>query len=113
MNVRQQPNKGWKITTLHLPHNHPPLTPVLMAFQNRSKQLSEDMKDFVRSLAGVHIPPEDILSSFRIKFPDGPLITAQDVKNMTPPSGGGSKDASNLLDRLLHLQEQDNIWLVK
>ena len=88
-------------------HNHPPLTPVLMAFQNISIQPTDDMKDFVRSLAGVHIPPDDTMSSFRIKFPDGPLIKAQDVKNMTPPSGGGSKDASNLdlnlLDRLLRL----------
>lgn len=114
MNVRKQSGGvGWKITKVVLDHNHPPLNSTLMAFKNRNKGLTTDMKDFVRTLADTHIPPEDVLMCFRRKYPTAPLITSQDVKNMRSPSGGGSQDAANLLDKLLHLQQHDNRWLVK
>ncbi len=55
-----------------------------MAFKNRNKGMTTDMKDFVRTLADTHIPLEDVLMCFRRKYPIPPLITSQDVKNMVP-----------------------------
>jgi len=67
---------------------------------NRLQHPTEDMKEFVQSLAG-SIPPEGVLTCFRLKSPAGPIITSKDITNLRVPTGGGSQDVSLLLQRLL------------
>ena len=50
----------------------------------------------------------------RIKFKDDmPVLTAQDIANIRPPSGGGSTDAYSLLGKLQELQNTDSRWFVR
>jgi len=98
----------WYISTLTKDHNHGPASDIIMSYHNRNKDLSTDMKEFICSLSNVGIAPEDVLSCFRRKFENAPLITAKDIANLRTPIGGGSTDAYHLLEKLQQLQAQDD-----
>ena len=85
----------------------------MLSYKNRNKDLSDDMKAYICSMADVGIPPEDILSAFRRKFEDAPMITSQDIANIRTPVGGGSQDAYLLLQKLQELQGEDERWFVR
>jgi len=73
------------------------------AYKNRVQDLSEDMLEYMHSVCGSGIPPEDVLTYFRKKYPEAPPITSKDLTNLKTPIGGESQDASLLLQRLLGL----------
>ena len=57
---------------------------------------------------------ESVLTCFRRRFPERPPITAKDVENLKSPEGrGGSRDAHNLLQKLMALQQEDERWFVR
>ena len=112
--MRLQASLGvWKGTKLDLRHNHAPQVEIIFKHQNRVRSLSEDEKQFICCLIDVGIPPEDVLSCFRKKYPEAPIITSQDVSNLKTPRGGGSNDAYQLLQKLQQLQATDPLWFVR
>ena len=54
-----------------------------------------------------------MLSCFRKKYHEAPIITSQDVRNLKTPRGGGSNDAYQLLQKLQQLQATDSLWFVR
>jgi hypothetical protein len=114
MNVRlQKQSKTWKITKLDLQHNHAPLSDLVLSYKNRVANLSDEQRELILSMGQAFVPAELILTCFRLKFPDGPNITARDIVNLKPPSPGGSCDAHNLLEKLLALHQEDNNWFLR
>eukprot|EP00873_Tetraselmis_striata_P017121 jgi/Tetstr1/437385/TSEL_026069.t1 len=113
LNVRRQVDGLWKLATTNMKHNHRPLSELVQSYQNRVANLTVDMQEFITSLANAGIAPEDVLTCFRKKFPNAPLITVKDVVNIRTPTGGGSMDASLLLQELLRLQQEDSRWFVR
>lgn len=113
LNVRRQVDGLWKLATTNMKHNHRPLSELVQSYQNRVANLTVDMQEFITSLANAGIAPEDVLTCFRKKFPNAPLITVKDVVNIRTPTGGGSMDASLLLQELLRLQQEDGRWFVR
>lgn len=114
MNVRRSKDTGlWKITTFKPDHNHDPVRTVVLAYQNRVKELNNDQKELIIALVSAGIPPEDVLGVFRRKYKDGPSLTAQDIANLKTPTGGGSTDAYQLLQKLQQLQSEDSRWFVR
>eukprot|EP00873_Tetraselmis_striata_P013582 jgi/Tetstr1/433846/TSEL_023030.t1 len=113
LNVRRQVDGLWKLATTNMKHNHRPLSELVQSYQNRVANLTVDMQEFITSLANAGIAPEDVLTCFRKKFPNAPLNTVKDVVNIRTPTGGGSMDASLLLQELLRLQQEDSRWFVR
>ena len=89
------------------------MSDIVQNYKNRMEALTDDHKETIRDMSTVGITPEDILCVLRLKFPDLPMLTAQDIANIRPPSGGGSSDAWNLLEKLQEFQSQDSRWFVR
>ena len=114
INVRRNNStQTWHVTKVDEQHNHEPAPAFVKAYKDRMHLLTDEMRSDIVALADVGIKPEDILACLRRKYADWPLITAQDVKNIRPPTGGGSTDAYCLLQKLLSLQAEDSRWFVR
>eukprot|EP00873_Tetraselmis_striata_P035289 jgi/Tetstr1/455553/TSEL_042375.t1 len=90
LNVRRQVDGLWKLATTNMKHNQQPLSELVQSYQNRVANLTVDMQEFITSQANAGIAPEDVLTCFRKKFPNAPLIT-----------------------ELLRLQQEDSRWFVR
>ena len=107
-------DQQYRITSMNLEHNHPPPSAASHSFVNRLKDLNDEHKDYIRSIAETGISAEDVLTCFRRRFPEGPPIIAKDVENMrSSATRGGSHDAHYLLQKLMALQKQDEGWFVR
>ena len=101
INLRKQKDGQWKVTKFDPVHNHPPVPDLVLRHQRRVKTLTGKHKELIGDMARVGVAPEDILAMLRIKFKDDmPVLTAQDIANIRPPTGGGSTDAYNLLNKI-------------
>jgi hypothetical protein len=89
--------------------------PVLvLRHQRRLKTLTDEQKELIGDITRVGVAIEEILAMLRIKLKDGmPVLTAHDIANITPTSGGGSTDAYKLLTKLKDFQNNDNRWFVR
>ncbi len=110
---RNKDTSLWKITTFMKNHNHDPIHDVVLAYQQRVKELTDEQTQFIVSLLGGGVPPEDVLACYRLKYKNGALITAKDIVNLRRPMGGGSTDAYQLLQKLQQLQSEDPRWFVR
>eukprot|EP00192_Tetraselmis_astigmatica_P023169 CAMPEP_0117696694 /NCGR_PEP_ID=MMETSP0804-20121206/28814_1 /TAXON_ID=1074897 /ORGANISM="Tetraselmis astigmatica, Strain CCMP880" /LENGTH=56 /DNA_ID=CAMNT_0005510859 /DNA_START=319 /DNA_END=490 /DNA_ORIENTATION=+ len=45
-------------------------------YNNRTQDLTDEIKDIIAAPADNRIPPEDVLKCFCAKFEDSPLLTA-------------------------------------
>ena len=101
VNLRKQKDGHWKVTKFDPVHNHPPVPDLVLRHQRRVKTLTDEHKELIGDMARVGVAPEDILAMLRIKLKDDmPVLTAQDIANIRPPTGGGSIDAYSLLGKL-------------
>ena len=104
------------MTTFNSSHNHKPHSEVTHAYLNRLRDLTDEHREYLCSIAGTGVPAEDALTCFRRRYPLGPPITARDVENIKQQEGtpaGGSQDADKVLQRLLDLKAQDDRWFVR
>ncbi len=63
MNLRRNKDTSlWEITRLIKDHNHDPIHDVVLAYQQRVKELTDEQKEFILSLVGGGVPPEDVLT---------------------------------------------------
>jgi hypothetical protein len=101
INVHKQKLGHWKVTKFNHVINHPPVHVLVLRHQRRLKTPTDEEKELIGDMANVGVAPEDIVAMLCIKFKDGmPVLKAQDIANIRPPSDGGSTDAYNLLTKL-------------
>lgn len=70
------------------------------------------MKDYIKSLLAASLPVQDIMTCYVQRFPSGPLLQPQDIKNMAP-HGQGTDDVVKLLELLQKEQAQNDRWFIR
>ncbi len=103
----------WHVTTLRPDHNHPQMSDVVLAYTNRNKDLTMEMREFISSLVDGNVPTTDILTCYHLKFPKGPPLTQQDIANQNKAMHGGSQDAYHLLELLQQQASKDPDWFFR
>ena len=115
LNIRyRKTSKTWGISSIESKHNHPPMSDLLQAYSSRHHQLTDEMKAFIQPLAAVNSPPADILAAFFERFPDGPMLTAQDIINKFGPTNSGQAgDAQRLMEMLYDRASKEPGWIIR
>ena len=87
----------------------------VVAYKGRRQDLAPDMKEMLQRLLVNNICPVDVQRVFETTYPDGPLVTLQDLANMAKDLGnrGGSDDADRLLEMLHDEARKEDGWFIR
>jgi len=115
MNARcDKATKIWSVTKMTLEHNHPPSEHTkTIDHMNRLHDLTPEQRQFLACLASTSLEPHEVLQTLYAVYPKAPLLSSQDIKNITSGPKGGTQDAHTLLSNLMDYKAQDNRWVVE
>jgi hypothetical protein len=112
---KSKTNAGWGIGTLHMVHNHPPMTDLASKYRKRTSDLTAAHIEFLRNASKTLISPSDLVNLLKAVFTDAPkLIDADTVRNIISydqrKHRTSGNDAHRVLDILINLQREDPEW---